>query len=163
MNPPNLSDLLSFGGVFPPHLWACPIQEGLPVVLNFIFKVLLYLGAAFVIGGINKTILTYFLSFGDEEKAKKAKEALRWTIIGAVIFMLSSVLVITLSRTLVDEDEAQKSPFNSPAFNDIYRGFSNPTFILSKDKSTCQQKQEEEAARQQSESEVPTNETTSGE
>lgn len=103
----TLTELLSGRTGINPAFWDCPIQEGLPILLNTAKSILLWLAAFGFIVGINITIFTYIFAFGNEEKAKKAKDTLRWTFIGAIVVMLSAYMVAAIANALLAESEAQ--------------------------------------------------------
>lgn len=95
----NLTDLLSRSGT--PAWWQCPIQQGIPVLLDLAATLLLWFaGFAFLIG-ILISVFNYMTSFGDESKAKKGKESLKWTLIGSVVVILSSILISAISESLL--------------------------------------------------------------
>jgi hypothetical protein len=73
--------------------FACPIQQGLPFLFNRAFIFLLWLAVAAFLIGILIAIFNYLTAYGDENKVKKGKDALKWTFIGALIVMLSAFIM----------------------------------------------------------------------
>ncbi len=97
---------LIFGGSGNPAWWQCPIQQGVPYLLSLVWQLLIWVaGAAFLIG-VLIAVFNYLTAFGDENKAKKGREALKWTFIGAGVVMLSGVLIMTIVNTVIGEESA---------------------------------------------------------
>lgn len=97
----SLSSLL-----FPtdPALWACPIQQGIPFFIELARNWLIFIAAlAFIYGVIAATFL-YLTAFGDENKAKKGKETIKWTFIGAIVFMLSGFIIHFVVSVFATDD-----------------------------------------------------------
>ncbi len=96
----TLTDLLSPNGMAP-ALWSCPIQQGLPLLLNFAKDALLFFSVFFFLGGVNAAVFGYLLSYGSEEKIKAAHEKARGLFIGAAVVMLSSWLINFFAGSLL--------------------------------------------------------------
>lgn len=87
---PSVTQLL-----FPsdPALWQCPIQQGVPFLLGWA-RELMILGAAILFFyGIISAVVNYLTAFGNEEKAKLGQKTLQWTVIGAIVIILSELLI----------------------------------------------------------------------
>lgn len=92
----TLSDLLWNRANNPagdPAFWACPIQWGIPQILSVVEDLLLYVGAAAFALGIFLSIYYYLTAYGSEDKAKRGQDTLKWTIIGAIVIILSKVVI----------------------------------------------------------------------
>jgi hypothetical protein len=98
----TLYDLITPGGANPAW-WNCPIQEGIPLILTMAYRLLIFgAGLAFFIG-ILTAVFYYLTAYGDEAKAKKGKEALKWTVIGSLIIMFSALGVYWVTRAFIDD------------------------------------------------------------
>lgn len=106
----TLYNLLSGDGTYPAPLWDCPIQVGLPFLLNFAYGFLIALTAFWFVAGINGVVMNYTMSFGNEEKAKKAKEILKWTLIGCAILMVSAWIFQSFATTLTNRQQLVLAP-----------------------------------------------------
>lgn len=81
-----------------PALWACPIQQGLPILFNLLFIGLLWFGINAMIGVIRSNSLGLLRSFGDEESIKKSKEGLRNGVIGLLMVLISLFFFVMFVR-----------------------------------------------------------------
>lgn len=96
MNPLDQKSLyqLLFGGASqPPNLWTCPLQQGLPFLLQQAEKILLLAGGLAFAVGIMLTIFYYLTAYGSEERVKKGLDTLKWTMIGAVVIIVSALVI----------------------------------------------------------------------
>lgn len=133
----TLYDLITPGGANP-AFWACPIQEGIPLILQMTYQVLIWLaGIAFFIG-ILTAVYYYLTAYGEEERAKKAKGALKWSVIGAVIVMLSALAVSIVASTLIAPDQqGSTTVIDDGSF--VLRGYNQQNTLNQLGKgSTCQ-------------------------
>lgn len=76
-----------------PVLWACPIQEGIPFLLSKATYLLGLAAAILVIFGIIFAAISYMTAFGNEDRAKKGRETLKWVVIGALVIIFSQVVI----------------------------------------------------------------------
>lgn len=98
----NLTNLLSPNGV-PPAVWQCPLQEGIPIFLNIAQGILIWVALAAFLIGVLLSVFYYVTAFGNEERARKGKETLKWTIIGAIVVMLSAFVIGAFANALLKE------------------------------------------------------------
>lgn len=96
----NLSELLFPGGI-PPAVWQCPLQEGIPAFLKVAQNILIWVAVAAFLIGVLLSVFYYVTAFGSEERAKKGKDTLKWTIIGAVVVMLSAFVIGAFANALL--------------------------------------------------------------
>lgn len=124
----TLYDLISPGGVNPAW-WNCPIQQGVPILLTIIYRLLIFgAGIGFFIG-ILTAVFYYLTAYGDETRAKKGKDALRWTIIGSLIFMFSYIAIYYVTAAFLDKSErAVLNVIGDNSF--ILRGFDTEGNLL---------------------------------
>lgn len=80
-----------------PSLWSCPIQEGLPFIFGTVSTLLLQISAIIFLAGIIISSFYYFTAFGNEDRAKQAKQSLKWTFIGGVTIILSAIVIYAIA------------------------------------------------------------------
>lgn len=101
----TLYDLLTPGGVNP-AFWACPIQDGVPTLLSLAKTLLiLFAGVAFFIG-ILIAVFNYLTAYGDENKIKKGREALKWTFIGGGLVLFSAVIITWAAGAFLGKEDS---------------------------------------------------------
>lgn len=132
-----LTDLLTDGTGYLPAHWICPIQEGLPILLNAAKNILVYMAAFSFFGGISATIMVYLLAFGNEEKAKKAKDVFKSTLLGAVLVMASAFIVNEFANSLLEPGQGV-SVFNFEAPD-----YNKPVLANDDSRPQCSRKQPE--------------------
>ena len=92
----NISRYLSNFGE--PALWACPIQQGVPILFNLLFIGLLWFGLNAMIGVLRSNSLGLLMSLGDEEKIKASREGIRNGIIGLIMVLTSLFFFVMFVR-----------------------------------------------------------------
>jgi phosphoglycerol transferase MdoB-like AlkP superfamily enzyme len=95
--------------IFPsdPALWACPFQNGVYYYFDLIFNALYIIAAIIFVFGIVSASISYLTAFGSEEKAKKGRETLKWSFIGAVVIMLSVPLISIVTNLFLAQGNGQ--------------------------------------------------------
>ncbi len=84
-----------------PALWECPIQQGVPILLEIAQKLLLWVAAfAFLIGAL-LAIYYFVTNFGSDDKIKKGKSTLTYIFVGAAVVMLSQSVIQGIAKTLI--------------------------------------------------------------
>ncbi len=81
-----------------PALWACPIQQGLPILFNLLFIGLLWFGIMALMTVIRANSFGLLRSFGDEESIKKSREGLRNGVIGLLMVLISLFFFVMFVR-----------------------------------------------------------------
>lgn len=76
-----------------PALWKCPIQEGIPFLIDRAMVLLIIAAVILFLAGIILATFFYLTAFGNENKAKQGKETLKWTIIGALVIIFSAIAI----------------------------------------------------------------------
>lgn len=102
----TLYKLLTPGGTNPAW-WRCPIQQGIPTLLSLAKNGLLIAAGFVFLFGILITVYNYLTAYGDEGKIKKARDILKWTFIGAIVIMLSGILITTVAGSILSEKDAK--------------------------------------------------------
>lgn len=97
----TLFDLFTPGGINPAW-WACPIQQGIPAMLNLAKSGLLFVGGIAFFIGILVAVFNYLTAYGDDSKIKKGREALKWTFIGAIVVILSATIISAVAGLVID-------------------------------------------------------------
>ena len=95
----NISRFLANFGE--PALWACPIQQGIPILFNLVFIGLLWFGINAMAGLLRSNSLGLLMSFGDEEKIKASREGLRNGVIGLIMVLMSLFFFVMFVRGFI--------------------------------------------------------------
>jgi len=94
-----------------------PTQLKLDSITNFISNVqnILYaLAAGYTIVGLILASYQYLTSFGDDAKATKAKNTIKWVVIGVVIIILSKVIIYEIQLHVVNAPPNPSIPPSGP-------------------------------------------------
>ncbi len=87
------------------NLIDCPIQIGLPGILNFALSGLGWLAGIGFFIGINYAIYLYVTSGGVEANIVKAKTVIRTVIVGALVVLLANVTIQVVVNNLTNYDQ----------------------------------------------------------
>lgn len=88
-----------------PAFWACPVQNGIPFFISIVGNLLYLAAGAVFLYGVVMAAIAYLTAFGDESKAKKGRETLQWTFIGAVVIMLIVPIINTVSGLFIESGQ----------------------------------------------------------
>lgn len=102
---PNAFNIVKFLFESDPVLWACPIQEGIPFLLSKATYLLGLVAAIIVIFGIIFATISYLTAFGNEDKAKKGRETLKWVVIGALVIIFAQIIISVVMGTIAKQGQ----------------------------------------------------------
>lgn len=122
--PKTLYDLITPGGTSPAW-WQCPIQQGLPAMLNLAYQGLLFISALAFMVGILIAVFYYLTAYGDESRAKKGKESLKWSFIGAIVVIFSALIIQGVAGALISPTEKFSLSILDSKGNIALRGVSD--------------------------------------
>lgn len=89
-----------------------PTSYTFTTVVNFINSLqtlLLIIVAGYAIVGLFMAAFDYFTAFGSESKAEKAKETIKWVIIGIIIVTVSQ-LILYLLKLIIGAPQVGSTP-----------------------------------------------------
>lgn len=101
----QLSSLFDLLFTVDPAFWACPVQNGIPFFIALAGNLLYLAAGAVFLYGVVMASLAYLTAFGDENKAKKGRETLQWTFIGAVVIMLIVPIINTVTGLFIESGQ----------------------------------------------------------
>lgn len=111
-----------FDVLFPsdPALWACPLQNGIGYYMGFVFNALFVVAAIVFFYGVMSASIAYLTAFGNEERVKKGRETLKWSFIGAIVIMLSTLIISAVTNLFLSDKNGQglvSAPVNTECQN----------------------------------------------